>query len=240
MWNCRSYLIAAETLFSVSTHKVRLNSHTSSSEEKLRLAKISSFGWRIRYQQRNVTNEEILVDFEVELPYRQVLRMLQQCLSSNTPHRFPFPVAFSADLNRVIVLQSVLSIRTTRVGELCKAVPQFKFQSLDRGNESTLNTPESDRVAFYSSFAPNGNALAFVFGRLKHSAIDCRRIQIWSDKPSDDQWPTFEYRGEVTSSRFAVEKEHSPKLFAFHPYEDYIVFAEWNKIAMWRFNEVGQ
>jgi hypothetical protein len=172
------------------------------------------------------------MDFEVELPYRQVLNMLQQCLSFNTPHRFPFPVAFSTDLNRIIVLQSVLSIRTTLVGEFCKAVPQFKFQALDRGNESTLNDPESDRVAFYSSFSPDGNALAFVFGRLKPSSIDCRRIQIWSAKPLDDQWPTFEYRGEVKSSRFALDKEHSPKHFAFHPYEDYIVFAEWNRIAM--------
>jgi hypothetical protein len=237
---CRSYLVAAESVFGVPALNPERNSSFLSDEEKQRLAKVCSSGWKVRYQRRNVRSEEILMDFEVDLPERQVFQMLQQSISFKTPYRFPFPVAFSHDLDRLIVLRSVLIIRCVTTPGSGAVVPQCRLQSLDREVHPRPSANSGERTAFYSVFSPDAKALAFVFGRLQPSAIDCRRVQVWSEVAVDGDWPSYQCKGEVMTSRLSWQNVAVRDQFAFHPYLPLMVFTEWNTAAAWMFNDVGK
>ncbi|KAH0559610.1 hypothetical protein GP486_003875 [Trichoglossum hirsutum] len=162
----RSYLVAAESVFGVPARNPERNSSFLSDEEKQRLAKVCSSGWKVRYQRRNVINEEILMDFEVDLPERQVFQMLQQY----------------------------------------------------------------------------AKALAFVFGQLQPSAIDCRLVQVWSEAVVDGDWPSYQCKGEVMTSRLSLSWREATvrDQFAFHPFLPLMVFTEWSTTAAWMFNDVGK
>lgn len=179
------------------------------------------------------------MDFEVDLPERQVFQMLQQCLSSKTPHRFPFPVAFSHDLDRLVVLRSITIIRRVTDPESQAILPQCKLQSLDNEAPTRSSASSSQKAAFYSVFSPDAKAIALVFGSFKPSAIDCRRLQVWNEV-LDGNWPRYQCRGEVTTSRFSWKEEASRDQFAFHPYLPMLAFTEWNTTAVWWFNDEGK
>lgn len=178
------------------------------------------------------------MNLEVQLPERQVFNMLQQCLASNTPHRFPFSIAISHDLTRLVILQSILTIRKVIPTGSTVAVPQHRLQCLD--GEEHLQEPQSglsnDKIAVYSSFAPDASALAFVFKKLNPGSIDTRNIRVWSATTENDGWPHFEYKGEVLSSRLSWHKE-TREPFAFHPYLPLLAYLQWSSTAIWRYQD---
>jgi hypothetical protein len=60
---------------------------------------------------KKVKDEKLVFDLEVELLEHRNFQILQQCLVSKTPHRFPFSVAFSYDLDRLVVLRCLLIVQ---------------------------------------------------------------------------------------------------------------------------------
>jgi hypothetical protein len=178
------------------------------------------------------------MDFEVQLPERQVLNMIQQCLSSNTPHRFPFSIAFSNDLNRLVILQSILTIRKVIPKGSTIAVPQHRLQCLDYEELVKKAQPgnSDNQTAVYSSFGPDASALAFVFKKLNQGSIDSRSIRVWSASTTKDGWPHFEYRGETISTRLSWHTE-TREPFVFHPYLPLLAYSQWNSAAIWRYQD---
>lgn len=130
------------------------------------------------FKKRDTKNEAILMDSTMELPDQQVSDILQQCLFSKTPHRFPIPVALSRDLNQLIVLRSIITTRGTdvNVNGSSKTVTECKMQSLNAKVGIKLGNNSNSQTVFYSLFSPDESSLAFVFGRLTPGAIGCKRI----------------------------------------------------------------
>ncbi|KAH8725625.1 hypothetical protein GQ44DRAFT_771942 [Phaeosphaeriaceae sp. PMI808] len=232
-------VLPLETAFEISAATSKRHMPFLSDEERQKLVKFSSSGWKVRYQRRNVGNEELLMGFEVGLPESQVCHMLQQCINSKTPHRFPFPVAFSPNLDRLIVLRSVLTIRYISAPGSEERMHQCRLQSLDATVSAKSGINEGERTAFYSVFSPNSKSLAFIFGQLRPKAIDCRRVQVWTDAAVDEEWPVYQCKGEAMTSRFSWQGETACDQFAFHPNLPILVFTEWNTAAAWMFDDLG-
>lgn len=180
------------------------------------------------------------MDFEVNLPESQIHQMLQQCTASKTPHRFPFPVAFSHDLDRLVVLRSVVSIQHAFTATSNNAIPQCRLQILDRAVGTGLGCNAGDTTAFYSMFSPDSKAVAFVFGRLEPKTIDSRRVQVWSDMAVHGSWPHYQCKGEILASRLSWKEKVPGNLFIFHPYLPVLLYAQWNTTAAWKFNDLGK
>ncbi|KAH7095136.1 hypothetical protein FB567DRAFT_586466 [Paraphoma chrysanthemicola] len=123
----RSYLATAEALFDVPTRAFEQRIPCLSDKERQELVKFCSSGWKFRYQRRLIKNDQVSMDFEIDLPESQIRDLLQQCMTSKDPHRFPFTVAFSQDLDRLIVLRSVLSIKHISNPESGVSVPHCRL-----------------------------------------------------------------------------------------------------------------
>jgi hypothetical protein len=164
--------------------------------------------------------------------------MLQQCLLSKTPHRFPFSVAFSHDLDRLVVLRCLLMVQKPNhsSGQMAH---DYRFQVLDKVYSPIPKDHNSEITAFYSRFSPDTKALTFVFGSLKPGAIDLRRLQVWSET-FDELGTCFQCRGEVTTSQLSLKEDTFRNQFAFHPYLPLLVYTEWNTTAAWLFNHDGK
>ncbi|ORY15989.1 hypothetical protein BCR34DRAFT_144457 [Clohesyomyces aquaticus] len=230
----RCYISAVEAIFGIT--RIANNILASLTEqEKLRLTKICSSGWKVWYQRRELSTEKVLMDFRVDIPGDQVFSMLEQCITSKTPDRFPFPVAFSHDLDTLVVLRSLLLVRRRKAEDANCHDAQCRLQSFEKGGE--LSNPR-ESVTFYPVVSPDAKAVAFVSGSLKRTAIDRRRVEIWSESHIEEGWPIFRYRGYFTSSRLSWEEAVGDP-FAFHPFLPLIVFSEWNQTAAWFFNESG-
>lgn len=233
-----SYLAAAESVFGTPQRQSYRKDVILSDEDKQKLIKVCSSGWKIQYQRRTVGDEKVLIDFKADLPEHQVFQMLQQCLSSKTPHRFPFPVAFSHDLDRLVVLRCLLMIRKSKYSS-GKIGHQYRFQLLEKENTARPTANGSEITVFNAIFSPDAKALTFVFGSRKPGTIDCRRLQVWSE--TFDQLGTcYQCRGEVTTSRLSCKEEAPRDQFAFHPYLPLLVYTEWNTTAAWLFNDAGK
>jgi hypothetical protein len=165
----------------VPTKKSGRRASYLSEKERQDFIDFCSFGWKIRYQRRRIKSEEVSMDFEVNLPESQIRQMLQQCTASKAPHRFPFPVAFSHNLDRLVVLRSVVTIQHAFTATSNNATLQCRLQTLDRIIGTGFGCNASDTTAFYSVFSPDSKALAFVFGWLELKTIDSRRVQVWSN-----------------------------------------------------------
>ncbi|KAF2645315.1 hypothetical protein P280DRAFT_531385 [Massarina eburnea CBS 473.64] len=232
----RGYLRAAETIY--NNRDLRLDRPIIiPDQDKRRLAAACASGWQIRYQRRDIRSEAILMDFTVDFPEPQISDILIQGLSSKTPHRFPFPVSLSRDLNRLIALRSILIVRKDNVKGSETPTAICKIQCLDRPLVSQTTGKSATEMAFHSEFSPDESSLALVFGDVKPGAIDYRKIQVWSDATVNNEWPHFECNGEVTSSRLSHEKEIGRRVFTFHPYLPLLAYSSWNFVAFWRYKE---
>jgi len=238
-----SYLAAAESVFGAPQRQSYQKDVTLSYEDKQKLIKVCSSGWKIQYQRRTARDEKVLIDFKVDLPEHQVFQVLQQCLSSKTPHRFRFPVAFSHDLDRLVVLRCLLIIPKTKYSS-GQIGHQYRFQLLDNENSARPTDNGSEGTVFYSVFSPDAKALAFVFSSPKPDMKDlirlrCRQLQVWTE--TFDQLGTcYQCRGEVITSQLFRKKKPLRNQFAFHPYLPLLVYTEWNSAAAWLFNDAGK
>ena len=236
----RTYLATAKTVMDVSDRPYGHHAPFLSDKERQDFVELCSFGWKVRYQRRRVETEEVSMDFEVDLPESQIRQMLQQCIASKNPHRFPFPVAFSSNLDRLVVLRSVLTIRYIPSPESEDVVPLCRFQALEHKAGTRSACGASELSAFYSCFSPDSKALAFVWGRIDSQTFDSRRVQVWSDVAAEGDWPNYQYRGEVLTSRMSWNEEVPGDCFKFHPYLPILIFTEWNTTAAWNFDTQGE
>jgi hypothetical protein len=233
-----SYLAAAKSVFGAPQRQSYGKDAILSDEEKQKLIKVCSSGWTIQYQRRTVRDEKVLMDFKVGLPEHQIFQMLQHCLSSKTPHRFHFPVAFSYDLDRLVVLRCLLMIPKIKYSS-GQIGHQYRFLLLEKENTTRATANGSEETVIYSVFSPDAKALTFVFGSLEPGIIDCRHLQVWSE--TFDQLGTYyQCRGEVTTNRLFGKEEPPGARFAFHPYLPLLVYTEWNTTAAWLFNDAGE
>jgi hypothetical protein len=199
-----------------------------------KIARMCSTGWRVRLQRRRVHDEKMLMDVDVELPEQQIFDMLQQSLANETPHRFAIPVGFSFDLNRLIILDSVLSIRNLSPKDSSPSLAQWRLQSLGRGFFIRFRREDS---VFHTEFSPNASAFAFVSAARNPGVIDYKTIQIWSNVAADEDWPLFECKGEVLASGMRAHDGNPKEIFAFHPSLPLIAYCAWRSVVIWKYNE---
>jgi hypothetical protein len=163
--------------------------------------------------------------------------MLQQCLSSKTPHRFPFPVTFSHDLDRLVILRCLLMIPKTKYSS-GQIGHQYRFQLLENENTARPTANGSEGTVFYSVFSPDAKAFTVVFNSPQPGIIDFI-LQVWTE--TFDQLGTcYQCRGEVTTSQMFRKKKALRNQFAFHPYLPLLVYTELNTTAAWLFNDAGK
>jgi hypothetical protein len=239
----RDYLKTAETVYAPSGKSSSQQLPKLSRRNRQKLIQFCSSGWKFRYQRRLVKNEEVTMDLEVDIPQSQVRDMLDQCIASKTPDRFPFPIAFSHDLNQLIVLSSILSVRSKSISDMEKPVFNYKVQLLERTRGTISGADCSGRTA-YSIFSPTSEALALVSRPTtsKNRIQEDRKIQVWSDVAADGDWPNYNFRGETTSIRTKsmFDEDASPDLFAFHSTDQVLFYIKWNTTNAWRFDEHGK
>ena len=205
-----------------------------SKSERDRIAHVCSAGWRVRLQRRRVHDKKMLMDIDVAVPEQQIFNMLQQSLASKTPHRFAVPVCFSSDLNRLVILDSILSTRNVSPEESSASVTQCRLQCLGR-NFFIQNQRQDSTLTI--KFAPNASAFAFVSASRNPGKINYKKIQVWSNVAADDDWPRFEYKGEVLATGMRPDGVISRELFAFHPLLPLLAYCEWRSIMIWKYNE---
>lgn len=205
--------------------------------ENERITKICSSGWRARLQLRSTRDESLLMDCNVEIPEQQITRMLRQSLASRKPDRLSISVFFSDDLRHVVILQSILAIR--EVPSVQPGITHFecKLQSLDQENLGSQFNEEKDQDSLSCTFSPTGSAFAFTIATSHSKTMPSQLIKIWSNIAADQDWPKFEYKGQVRSSGLSSEHIESSPLFVFHPTLPVMVYSEWQSIAVWRYNE---
>jgi hypothetical protein len=242
MWR-RNYIEAIETAFGPCGTSTNRPLPSLAPQERRKLIQSCSAGWKLRYQRRLVQNEEITLELEVGIPQSQVSHMLDRCLSSKTPHRFPLPVAFSPDLNQLIILSFVLSIRCTAKSTTKEAEYKYMVQSLERAR-GTGSDANFKRRTTYSMFSPSSKALALVSKPTTYgySIWENKRIEVWSDVAAPGDWPRYEFRGEVIASRTKNTFSRGASLdpFAFHETDQVLFFKEGNTTTAWRFDEQGK
>jgi hypothetical protein len=197
------------------------------------LAKLASRGWKARYQQRYVQTEDLLFDIEIDLPEEQILTLLVQCMESDTPDRFSFPISFSFDLNRLVILRSLITIQKGPATASGQLAPSLHIQRLEAPTQPDHET--ENFMTYYSLFSPDAKAVAFVTGRPKNTILDSGNIEIWSEERAQDGVSKFRRKGAVKASRVSRHSDHSES-FAFHPLLPLIAFTEWDRTSLWFFN----
>jgi hypothetical protein len=177
----------------------------------------------------------MILSYEFELPGDDVCQLLSQSIASDNPERFPFPIAMSADLTRLVVLRTLVMIH-----------PAPKTQRLDNSNKTPRGIHRGD-VTYSPTFSPSGNSIAFVTGKPDLGQIQTREIEVWSSEEvsgagTSTAEPVFLCKGSITASWLSVPQfgQHDTSLgFAFHPTLPFIVFSEWIKISGWFFCHHG-
>jgi hypothetical protein len=212
-------------------------------KERQELIQSCSADWQLHYQRRIVQEEKITLDLEVGIPQSEVSHMLDTCFSSKTPHRFSFPVAFNQDLNQLIFVSSILSIRCKPKSTVKEPRYEHMVQTLDRARSSGLDVNLSRRRA-YSVFSPSSKALAFVSNSTPSTnrIWEEEQIEVWSDVAACGGWPQYQFRGEVTATRMKAPSmgEAPANTFTFHQTDQVLFFDGGNKTTAWRFDEQGK
>jgi hypothetical protein len=178
------------------------------------------------------------VEIEYELPQEDVCQLLCQSLHSNEPDRFPFPIAFSNDLRRVVILRTLITLVTNDDAQSTSIDQAFKVQKLGRPHGITKSR-EDKTVTYSPTFSPVGNALAFVIGTSKATQLEQRLLEIWSQKEPDSHDSDYLFRGSVIASWLsAVNFGNNASFgFVFHPRFPIIAVSEWMRISAWWFND---
>ncbi|KAK5655984.1 hypothetical protein OQA88_5122 [Cercophora sp. LCS_1] len=217
----------------LSTDPTKASLHLSETQKR-DFIKAASSGWKVRYDQRSTQTEATILSYEFELPGDDVCQLLSQSMASDNPERFPFPIAMNADLTRLIVLRTLVTIH-----------PAPKTQRLDSPNKKPRGMDSSD-VAYSPAFSPNGNSIAFVTGKQDAGQIQMREIEVWSAEQVSGAIttaePVFLRKGSVIASWLSVPqiRQHDTSLgFAFHPTLPFIAFSEWIYISGWFFCHHG-
>ncbi|KAI8625511.1 hypothetical protein F5Y19DRAFT_267395 [Xylariaceae sp. FL1651] len=208
------------------------------SAQRQRFIEIASRGWKVKYQQRSTLTESVLVEIEYELPREDVCQLLCQSLSSSQPDRFPFPIAFSKDLGRVVVLRTLITLIHNNDSQSTSINQAFKVQKLGQPNNTTVSRTDKT-IAYSPTFSPTGIALAFVIGTSKATQFEQRVIEIWSQKESDSYESDYLFRGSLIASWLNAVKYGSNVSFGFvfHPRFPVIAVSEWMRISAWQFND---
>ncbi|KAK7416638.1 hypothetical protein QQX98_005109 [Neonectria punicea] len=205
------------------------------------LIRITSQGWKFKYEQRSVQTEKVIMTMEHELPEEDVHELLSQSLASNQPDRFPFPVALSGDLDRLVVLRTLFTICTGPSSRSDGGKHRIKIQRLAGTTPSheVAASLSQGAVAYSPTFSPNGTALAFAVKKPSPGQIKQRNIEIWvlQNPASDDS--VFKLRGSVTASWLSMineSNENGSFGFLFHPDLPIIIYSDWIQMSAWWFS----
>ncbi|KUJ08084.1 uncharacterized protein LY89DRAFT_742378 [Mollisia scopiformis] len=220
-----SYMALFKSLFPSPREKSTLSPLTEAEESNL--IQFASKGWSIKYQQRSIQTEGLILELEHGLCEDQVQELLTQSIASGQPDRFPFPIAFSKSLNRLLVLRTLLTLDINTSDGYC-----LKAQTFQRDPKNTHS--------YCSIFSDSEKALAFVSGRTSITQVMQQNVQIWSEEDDSGKDAEFRKRGTVTVS-WLNPRESSSSIctpgFIFHPTLPLIVFAEWTHVSLWWYNK---
>jgi hypothetical protein len=181
------------------------------------------------------------LEIQYDLPDDEVSELLGESLASNHPDRFPFPIAFSNDLDRVIILRTLLTLITSGNSKGVNTQPDFKIQKLGQLYGASSGGDHM-RAAYSATFSPRANALAFVMGDPKRSQIEKRIVEIWCQNEHGSKDSDFLLKGSVTTSwlsEMSIVNNNSSLGFIFHPWLPLIAFSTWMNISIWWFKDEG-
>lgn len=177
------------------------------------------------------------MDCNVETPEQQIARMLRQSLASRKPDRLSISVFFSDDLRHVVILQSILAVREVPSEQPDIPRLECRLQNLDQEDSGTQANEEKDQDRIGCTFSTTGSAFALTVTTSHSKTMPSQLIKVWSSTAADQDWPKFEYKGQVRSSGLSSQQVESKPLFVFHPILPLIAYSEWQSIAVWRYNE---
>ncbi|KAI3317748.1 hypothetical protein HD806DRAFT_360928 [Xylariaceae sp. AK1471] len=230
----RDYITGSSRAFSPPQSRKALPPLTRA--QRQRFIRVASRGWKVKYQQRSTLTESVLLEIEHEPPEQDVYQLLCQSLSSNQPDCFPFPIAFSKDLRRIVILRTLLTLVNTGDAQNSSINRDFKVQG--QLHDSTKS--RDDTMNIYSpTFSPTGNALTLVIGVSKEIQLEQRLIEIWSQNELDIQGLDYLLRRLVMTSCLNVIKSDSHVSFGFifRPWLPIVAVSEWMRISAWWFND---
>lgn len=230
-------MIALDAIYAFGNQNYHSRQRLVGESEKERIAKLCSSGWRARLQMRSAKDEKLLMDYEVEIPDQQITHMLRQCLASRDPHRLSINVIFSNDLRHLVILQSILAIRSVPSGHFGVPNMQCRLQSLKHGDSGSIFNEGKNQNSANWTFAPSGLAFALSYETSPSETMPSQLVKVWSNMAAMQDWPRFEYKGQIRTSGLSSEQIESKPLFAFHPVLPLMVYSEWRSITVWKFNE---
>ncbi|KAF4453686.1 NACHT domain-containing protein [Fusarium austroafricanum] len=198
-------------------------------------------GWKLIYEQKSIRTEKTVAKIEYELPAQDIEVLLRQGLSSNRPHRFPFPVGLSNDLSRLAILRTVITVSGVESGSQGDTInaPQTRIQHLGQQRTSNWGYEHADAGLAYSPvFSPSGDALAFVINKEPTGQIQQRHIELWAKEDLPDQDNDYTKRGSVITSWIRRSDEHDENGsfgFIFHPILPVLVYSSWISLTAWQY-----
>jgi hypothetical protein len=191
-------------------------------------------GWKAQYQVRDISSQLVLFSVMVDLHPDDVLDILKQPNDSSNyltfMSRFNFPVTISADLNLVLILRTLVSLRpgTAARGE----EQEGTYAMCSRRLENVLEPMPH----YESMFSPTGDAIAFFSPGTKQTAWST--LEIWSRTTSLLEETANQYisRGRLKFGTPRYGRCES-KYFLFHPNRPCLAITEQRRALIWCYNE---
>ncbi|KAL4941118.1 hypothetical protein BDV06DRAFT_223412 [Aspergillus oleicola] len=212
-----------------------------------------SHGWTVRFEVVKIATRQPVVKLTFELPPEEVIKVVDFMIDIAEPPTFRFPVAFSPDLNQVVILGCLL--RVVRSSEPTGSLHenQYHCQSLHLwSTESNLHAasglqnssngrPEaSQHDKWYRiTFSPKGQYIAVLRGSGQPGGKNFYgrwRLVIYKDHSSNaDSPPDYQPIAETS----ICSNGYATRVFAFHPELPMLAIIGLSVTSLWLFFDPG-
>jgi hypothetical protein len=190
------------------------------------------FGWTARYKVWSIRQKRVLVDISIDLPESQVASVLRSPINERGQRRILLPVRLSSNLQRALVLQTLISILPAVQVEPSSEPPGAYFKDYNVQNlDETSCFLGAKRVDI--RFSPDASYLAICVARTFRGRFIEGEIFIWHVDDEVNGLPTFQPQGKAISHNFMDSKYHTDRNFAFHPTMPLLVFGGKRKTFVW-------
>ncbi|KAL3477514.1 hypothetical protein BJX99DRAFT_257331 [Aspergillus californicus] len=212
-----------------------------------------SHGWTIRFEVVKIATRQPVVKLTFELPPEEVLEVVDSMTDIAEPPTFRFPVAFSPDLNQVVILGCLLRVVRSNepTGSLnenqyhCQSLHLWSTESnlhaasgLQNSSNGRPEAPQHDKW-YRITFSPTGQYIAVLRGSGQPGGKHFYgrwRLVIYKDHSSNADSPP-DYQPITETS--ICSNGHATRVFAFHPELPMLAIVGLGVTSLWLFFDPG-